>query len=626
MREPIQPSKTHLVAVIATGAAIGVMAILSTHAAGTTYFVSPTGSDAAAGTQAAPFQTITKAASVAKATDAVQVEAGHYNEQVTIGNRGNIKFTGAGAGKTIIDGQGVRPYGFQGISSNHITIENFEITGAKTAGIQMAGAGNGNNIISNNLIHDISDPNPYNHGIRVAGGAGHIISNNTVYNIGPGQEAKGILIYEIRDSTVKNNTIYLSRKSGIRDDDGLNNTIDSNRSYLNGIGIEANGAAGDTITNNYLYDNVYGINPKHTGDPVTLAFWGATASPLTKIWHNTMYRNNGAAVWLVGPVPVSDMVDVEDNIFMDSGQAEFRDRPAFRGPHFIMDHNLYARDDGKPPKWYTDDSLVLGTLLAVRNQFPNGNGTGQAWEKSGVELSPALGNPNAGDLDYPATSPAAASGFNLGDSYGAQMGARGLGPAMVKWRGYPAVVISASPAKGTSPPSRAVDGDNWSLWTGAGSSGWMIFDLGQPRTISHILQNQYGANDNSNAKGYSIEASSDNVTYKTVTSGTNHDNSGSGNIYRLTQPITARYIRFNMLSTFGSPNVIFNEIRFGELSSSATPVPAINPDLNHDGLINIIDLSILLSKFGTAGSAGDVNGDGVVNIIDLSTLLGHWTR
>jgi O-glycosyl hydrolase len=47
-------------------------------------------------------------------------------------------------------------------------------------------------------------------------------------------------------------------------------------------------------------------------------------------------------------------------------------------------------------------------------------------------------------------------------------------------------------------------------------------------------------------------------------------------------------------------------------------------DINGDGAVNIFDLSILLSHWGTSDSASDLNHDGTVNIFDLSVLLSHW--
>ncbi len=53
-------------------------------------------------------------------------------------------------------------------------------------------------------------------------------------------------------------------------------------------------------------------------------------------------------------------------------------------------------------------------------------------------------------------------------------------------------------------------------------------------------------------------------------------------------------------------------------SFAATPA---NADLNGDGVINLSDLSILLSNYHKSGPNGDINSDGTVNLTDLSILL-----
>ncbi len=58
----------------------------------------------------------------------------------------------------------------------------------------------------------------------------------------------------------------------------------------------------------------------------------------------------------------------------------------------------------------------------------------------------------------------------------------------------------------------------------------------------------------------------------------------------------------------------------------------LHADANHDGLVNFIDLNIVLSFFGTACSgsfgrpfnAGDTNEDGLVNFIDLNNVLSFF--
>ena len=50
-------------------------------------------------------------------------------------------------------------------------------------------------------------------------------------------------------------------------------------------------------------------------------------------------------------------------------------------------------------------------------------------------------------------------------------------------------------------------------------------------------------------------------------------------------------------------------------------------DLNTDGQVNIVDLSILAAHWGQrfVGMRGsDINLDGIVNITDLSILASHW--
>ena len=49
-------------------------------------------------------------------------------------------------------------------------------------------------------------------------------------------------------------------------------------------------------------------------------------------------------------------------------------------------------------------------------------------------------------------------------------------------------------------------------------------------------------------------------------------------------------------------------------------------DINHDGLVNGVDLSLLGSNWQTSvlGVGGDLNGDGMVNGVDLSLLGSNW--
>ncbi len=66
-----------------------------------------------------------------------------------------------------------------------------------------------------------------------------------------------------------------------------------------------------------------------------------------------------------------------------------------------------------------------------------------------------------------------------------------------------------------------------------------------------------------------------------------------------------------------------NTLVYSVVNPVSVPVPKIG-DLNNDNLVNIFDLSILLSKWGIRDIASDLNKNGLVDIYDLSILLSRW--
>ena len=97
----------------------------------TKFYVSTTGSASAAGTEAAPVNTVTQGIARAKAGDTVIVRAGTYAEAVTIGK--SLTLTGeAGA---ILKPPSSAWNGIT-IAASNVTIEGLEIAGAKGDGIE----------------------------------------------------------------------------------------------------------------------------------------------------------------------------------------------------------------------------------------------------------------------------------------------------------------------------------------------------------------------------------------------------------------------------------------------------------------------------------------------------------
>jgi hypothetical protein len=78
-----------------------------------------------------------------------------------------------------------------------------------------------------------------------------------------------------------------------------------------------------------------------------------------------------------------------------------------------------------------------------------------------------------------------------------------------------------------------------------------------------------------------------------------------------------RYITGGLLILAGLSSLLWG-MMFASVSAAGSP------DINGDGQVNITDLSMLLSKFGTSDPTADVNGDGQVDIVDLSALLSKF--
>ena len=69
--------------------------------------------------------------------------------------------------------------------------------------------------------------------------------------------------------------------------------------------------------------------------------------------------------------------------------------------------------------------------------------------------------------------------------------------------------------------------------------------------------------------------------------------------------------------------VVLAVVALGYVISHARAAGLVG-DLNNDGVVNVFDLSILLSDWGTTTTLADLNNDGTVNIFDLSILISHW--
>lgn len=105
--------------------------------------------------------------------------------------------------------------------------------------------------------------------------------------------------------------------------------------------------------------------------------------------------------------------------------------------------------------------------------------------------------------------------------------------------------------------------------------------------------------------------------------------------------VLVHYMDRNRASASGDANTARHQMNFGLLYADNTPKPSYETlaqylksqasatkigDINGDNNVGPVDLSMLLSNWGTNNVTADVNKDGIVGPIDLSLLLSNWGR
>ena len=121
---------------------------------GSTFYVSPTGSDSAAGSSSSPWRTIQKAASMLKAGQTAIVSAGNYGERVEVANSGALA---SPITLQVASGADVQLLGFD-LSGSNWVLNGFDIStqtnGSEGYGIYVTGSAS-YDTIENNYIHEL---------------------------------------------------------------------------------------------------------------------------------------------------------------------------------------------------------------------------------------------------------------------------------------------------------------------------------------------------------------------------------------------------------------------------------------------------------------------------------------
>jgi hypothetical protein len=82
-----------------------------------------------------------------------------------------------------------------------------------------------------------------------------------------------------------------------------------------------------------------------------------------------------------------------------------------------------------------------------------------------------------------------------------------------------------------------------------------------------------------------------------------------------------RFGMFQVIAATSTLNAYFDDLTF----TSMNAVPELAGDVNHDGVVNTVDINAVSANWDATGPVGDANGDGVVNIFDINLISANWT-
>lgn len=274
-----------------------------------TYYVSPTGSDAAAGTINAPLRGINTALDKAVAGDTVMVKTGVYHEKVRFPKSGRldkyITLKAYPGDKPVIDGTGLGVTGKEALvnisKSSYIIFEGFDVCNFKSSspwvspnGI-VADAGASNLVIRKNKIYNIEhNAAPADgrsaHAIEIFGNTSTpmkniLVEDNEIHDCNTGYSENLTVNGYVDGFTIRGNKIYNAENIGIDAAGGYaantvpefnyarNGVITGNELFnidmttgpvgpIHGhgaIGIYVDGARNITVEKNKIYDTDRGI-------------------------------------------------------------------------------------------------------------------------------------------------------------------------------------------------------------------------------------------------------------------------------------------------------------------------------------------------------------------------------
>jgi parallel beta-helix repeat protein len=326
------------------------------------YFVSPRGDDAAAGSAGAPWRTIQRAADVVVAGDTVDAAAGEY-AGFQVGASGTaaarIVFHAEPGAVVSTAGPVNRFHGINLEGSSYVTVEGFKVTGQVQAGIRSV---EGTGVV---IRGNVADANGW-WGILTGFSEGVLIEGNTTSN---SVVEHGIYVGNSADSpVVRDNVVSGNRKSGIQINsdasqggDGIitGAVVERNVVYDNGVAggaaLNLDGVQDAVVRNNLLYGN-------HRTGIALYQIGGAEGSKNNTVVGNTVVQATGS-FYALDLQSGSTNASVFDNVLTNFGGA----RGAMNVAADVVatlhsDYNAFA------DRFSPDDDTTFLTLAQWRSQ------------------------------------------------------------------------------------------------------------------------------------------------------------------------------------------------------------------------------------------------------------------
>ncbi len=397
---------------------------------GQVLYVATTGSDSAAGTQAAPFATIGKAAAVAQPGTTILVAGGVYNQQVQLGTQGTaaapIVIKNVAGARPIVDGQGTRSYGFFIENAKYLTIDGFEIRNVKYNAVCIqdsasTAAGSSTFItIKNTRVHDCGRT-----GIYVRGGDDCTVSYCEAFNCligiqvqwrdttankadratithnlahdntgdrsaGALEESDNIAVSGANAAVVEYNLCWNSGDDGIdvsssssMQDLPMNCVIRFNAVWKSGyLGAPGDGSGIKSATNagggHVIHHNIAFLNTTDGFNNDQEGNYGAN-----QFYNNTAYRNGAIGLYLdmAGVTSANSAAIAKNNLLYRSGEKDFK----ASGTYAIQQSDYNLIGDGQKPSAegshsLTGDPKLANPDAAININYAGSDDLAQQWQ------------------------------------------------------------------------------------------------------------------------------------------------------------------------------------------------------------------------------------------------------